>query len=220
MANVKNKNYFNVFEHINSNLEEEEISGQVIISLNEDCVKEPYIEVIYIDEDGDKAGFVNDYDNLSYIDSFACDFKDVFDVSNNDSVLSIVYDTDTYQLNLIRMRGKNYLGNKFSNNYGSAIFAGYIINKKLNLEYKEKLTILYEVMKEIMENCYEEDFESIFIFKVKEEIIENILVTRNWKDGFIENEDEQVENSDKYNLSIIEKEFGVNFSERQKVKKL
>ena len=69
-------------------------------------------------------------------------------------------------LNLVRMRGKNYLGNKFYNNYGNAIFAGYIINEKLNLKYEEKLNILYEVIKNIMEKCYMEDFEATFTFKI------------------------------------------------------
>ena len=72
-----NKNYFNVFEHINSNLEEENQEGKVIICLQEDCVKEPYIEIIYIDEDGDKASFINDYDGFSLIDGFICNFTGV-----------------------------------------------------------------------------------------------------------------------------------------------
>lgn len=218
---MNNENYFDIFECINKNLEEEDVSDQVIVSLNEDCVKEPYIDITYIDEAGEKANFISDYDNLSCIDGYASNYAGVFDVPEDASVRTIVYDTYTEQLNLIKVNGNDYIGTKFSGDYeGSAIFVGYVINKKLNLNYEEKLKILYGVMKELMESCYQEDYELDFIFKVKDEFLENIYVEKDWKEGSLENEEHEIEESNNKNLSIIEGVFNVSLNSHQKTKKL
>lgn len=218
---MKNENYFDIFECINKNLEEEDISGQVIVSLNEDCNKEPYIEITYIDELGDKASFVSDYENLSGMYDYVSKFTEVFDVPEDSSVTSIVYDTYTEQLNLVRVMGNDYIGNKFSDDYeGSAIFVGYIINKKLNLNYEEKLNILYNVIKEIMESSFQNDYELQFVFNAKDEFLENIYSVKDWKDGSLENDEEEREESNNKNLSVIEGVFNVNLNSQQKTKKL
>lgn len=218
---MKNENYFDIFECINKNLEEEDISGQVIVSLNEDCSKEPYIEIVYIDEIGDKASFVSDYENFSGMDDYVSKFTEVFDVPEDSSVISIVYDTYTEQLNLVRRMGKDYIGNKFSDDYeGSAIFVGYVINKKLNLNYEEKLNILYNVMKEIMESSFQNDYELQFVFNAKDEFLENIYSVKDWKDGSLENDEEEREESNNKNLSVIENVFNASLKENQKTKKL
>lgn len=216
-----NSNYFDIHNYISSKLEESEILEKVIVRLDEDCHKEPYIEITYIDQDGAEAGLTSNFDNLSIIMNYMSDdYSYVFDVFPNDAVMTIVYDTATEQLNLLKVRNGNYVGDKFLEDFETAIFVGYIINKKLNLSYEEKLKILYEVMKKLMLDAWNEDLESSFIFKIKDEEIFNQCISSDWKDGYSSNETEK--EAEKANLAVIESVYNVKLNEEsiQKTKKI
>ena len=220
-------NYFSVFNYVNSKLETENFENTVIVCMNQDCNKEPYIEINYINEDDDQAGLTTNYENLDLIEECAETHSAAFEVFDEyDDVLSVVYDTGTEQLNLIKIRNGNCIGKKLQEDFeGNAIFLGYIINPKSNLVYKEKITLLYEIMKKIMCNAYDYDLEHSIIFKVKnnltneEDVINNIYITRNFKEGCSTNDNKDI--SDQQNYEVIESIYDVKFNEEniEKVKK-
>ncbi len=215
MNNVNSNNYFDVLSYIKDNLEEiTETEDRVIVSLNEDNNKEPYIEITYIDTDGNVAGLTKNYDSLNLIDSYADYYSEVIDISGKDNVTTIVYDTATGKLNLINTKNGICIGNKLKEDFGTAIFVGYIVNPKLLMSYEEKLKKLYDVMKEIMCAAYDHNYESDFIFFVKEEEIGNVYTTKKWK-GFESNSEEEIKLCDKNNLSVIESVFETKLEENQ-----
>lgn len=214
-------NYFSVFNYINSKLEKDEISDTAVVCMNQDCKNEPYIEINYINEDDVQASLTTNYENLYLIESCAETYSDTFDVFEDyDNVMSVIYDTETEQLNLVKIRNGNCIGKKLKEDFeGTPIFMGYVINPTANLSYEEKIALLYEIMKEIMHNAYNNDLESSITFKVKEEVINNIYTIRTWKNGYYSNDNE--ETTDQQNYKIVESVFDVKFNEEniQKVKK-
>lgn len=216
-----NSNYFNIHNYINSKLEEG--TGRedyAVVQLSVDCANEPYIEIIYVDEDGEQAGLNTNYDNLECMAEYANKYSDVFEAfTEDDAVISVVYDPDTYSLDLIKVRNGNCISSKLKYDYQSWVtFVGYLINPTSNFTYEEKIKSLYEVMKKIMELSYDNDLEESVVFKVKDEIINNIYIVRDFNKGCSTNENVDITNQN--NLTIIESVFDVKLTENEKIKKL
>lgn len=212
-------NYFNIFSYIASKLEEEtQANDCAIICMNEDSAKEPYIEITYIDKEGNETGLTTNFENLEHMVDYASEYEEVFEVFDDDAVMSVVYDSKNNMLNLIRLKNCEYTGNKFFYDYESSIFVGYIINKSCNLSYEEKIKKLYKIMKKIMENVYDLDYNEYFTFKIKDEVINNIYTIKSWKMGYDTNEN--VEVSEQNNLKTIESIFDINLNDKENIKKM
>lgn len=215
----KNSNYFDIYSYIYSNLdeasEEEDMMDKVVVCMDIDSNQEPYIEITYMDGIGTEAG-LNNLAEFEFINNY---YDDVFDTYPDDSVISVVYDSATKKLNLIRLKNGNYRGNKSYEDYENAIFVGYIIDETFNLSYQNKIKMLYKVMKQIMDSAYECDYEEDFVFKVKDKWLTNVNTIKTWKAGFVYVDD--CENYEQKNLDIIKSVFGVDLKEEsiQKVKK-
>lgn len=217
---MKNDNlFFSIFNYISSKLEEKTIQdSRAIVSLNEDNKEEPYIDITYIDAENNlEASMTNDVENLSNM-QIESDLIDAFDTYSHDAVVSVVYDTGTNRLNLLRMRNGNYVGDKSYDDFETPIFVGYIVKSGV-LTKQEKILILYDVMKEIMDTAYNYDLEEQIFFKVKEEPLNNIYYERTFKEDSTGNSNpEELDNG---NIAVIENELVVklNEDENKKVKK-
>ncbi len=188
--------------------------------MSEDSVGEPYIEITYTDENGETAGLIEKSDNINSIVEYAQNYSEVLDAFNDDNVMSIVYDSSTEKMNLVKFKNGNYVGNKFFDDYSDAVFLGYVINRTSSLSKEDKVKKLYEIMKLIMAASYEQDLEQYFIFKVKTLEIENIYDIKNWREGYSSNVNE--EESEEFNISTIGSEFSIDLKENsvQKTKSL
>lgn len=211
--------FFGIFNYISSKLEEKPIKdSRVIVSLNEDNKEEPYIDITYIDAENHlEASMTTDVENLSNM-SIGSDLIDVFDTYSHDAVVSVVYDTGTDKLSLLRTRNGNYIGDKLYDDFETPIFVGYIV-KSVVLTRKEKILILYDVMKEIMDTAYNYDLEEQVFFKVKDEPLNNIYYERTFKEDTTGNSNpEELDNG---NIYVIQNEFKVKLleDEIQKIKK-
>lgn len=215
-----NSSHFNIFNYIKSKLEENplvENEGLITIILNKDNNGEPYIEIVYKNEDGAEAGLTKNFDNLSLITDYASNYSDVFHTYDNDSIVSIIYDNDSEKLNLIRVKNGNYTGKKYMEDYDLAIFVGYIIEDK-KLSKEEKINLLYEnVMEDIMDSAYQYNYQNSFIFMVGEQVLNNIYMTSNFIDGVSDSTDPDAISEG--NKKIIEEEFGVKIQSDDKQKK-
>lgn len=212
-------NFFDIFSYIKSKLEKEKVTeDKVIVGMNVDSNDEPYIEITYIDTYGTRAGLNDNFENLGEIAGYANYYSEIFDTFTNDAVISIVYDTGTEKLNLLKTRNGDYIGNKFLEDFENAVFVGYLV-KGLNFCFKRKVEILYEVMKNIMRASYEVDLETDVIFMVQDQILSNIYTNRSFKNGYTENEN--IENTNEGNLSIIESVYNDKLGNNsiQKIKK-
>lgn len=220
MSNIDKASFFDIWEYIKSKESKVELpEDNVILTIKIDSNSEPYIDINYIDEDGNEAGLSKNLDNIG--DSCAESYSDALDVAKDDKIISLVYDTYECELNLIRYRNGNYLGNKIFDDYEETpIFVGYIV-RGINLTFEDKIKKLYELMKPTMKNSYDSGYSYNFIFKVNDEILHNIYITKDFKSGIIENEEEEIEKLDKYNLAIIDDTYGIDLSKKsiQKVKK-
>lgn len=217
---MKNDNlFFSIFNYISSKLEEKTTQdSRVIVSLNEDNKEEPYIDITYIDAENDlEASMTNDVENLSNM-SIETNLVDAFDTYSHDAVVSVVYDTGTDKLSLLRTRNGNYVGDKVYDDFETPIFVGYIVKSAI-LTREEKILILYDIMKEIMDTAYTYDLEEQIFFKVKEEPLNNIYYERTFKEDSTGNSN--LEELDNGNISAIENELVVKLSEdeNKKVKK-
>lgn len=217
---MKNDNlFFSIFNYISSKLEEKKRQdSRVIVSLNEDNKEEPYIDITYIDAENDlEASMTNDVENLSNM-AIESDLVDAFDTYSHDAVVSVVYDTGTDKLSLLRTRNGNYVGDKSYDDFETPIFVGYIVKSAI-LTREEKILVLYDIMKEIMDTAYNYDLEEQIFFKVKEEPLNNIYYERTFKEDSTGNSNpEELDNG---NISVIENEFTVKLigDGNQKVKK-
>ena len=216
-----NKSYFNIFSYIKSKLEENplvENEGLVTVILNKDNNGEPYIEIKYKNEDGDEAGLTQNFNDLSLVTDYASNYSDVFDTSDNDSIVSIIYDNDTEKLNLIRVKNGNYIGKKYMEDYDLAVFVGYIIEDK-KLSKEDKINLLYKnVMEDIMDSVYQYDYHNNFIFMVGEQVLNNIYMNSDFIVGVSESDDPDTTRLG--NIETIEEELGVSLQEKNKQKKL
>lgn len=211
--------FFSIFNYISSKLEEKPIKdSRVIVSLNEDNKEEPYIDITYIDAENNlEASMTNDVENLSNM-QIESDLIDAFDTYSHDAVVSVVYDTGTDKLSLLRTRNGNYVGDKSYDDFETPIFVGYIVKSGV-LTREEKILILYDVMKSIMDTAYNYDLEEQIFFKVKEEPLNNIYYERTFKEDSTGNSNS--EELDNGNIVVIENEFQVKLigDGNQKVKK-
>lgn len=211
--------HFNIFNYIKSKLEENplvENEGLITVILNKDNNGEPYIEIVYKNEEGDEAGLTKNFDNLSLITDYASNYSDVFNTYDNDSIVSIIYDNDSEKLNLIRVKNGNYTGKKYMEDYDLAIFVGYIIEDK-KLSKEEKINLLYEnVMEDIMDSVYQYNYQNSFIFMVGEQVLNNIYMTSNFIDGVSDSSDPDAISEG--NIKIIEEVFGIKLSKENKQK--
>jgi len=213
---MNNDNYFNIYSYMESKqgglVEKDSLDDVAIVCLNEDSNGEPYIEIDYIDYDGQIGGLTS-LEKLDAISEYADYYTNIFDVFSYNAIVSILYNLDTKQLDLINLKDKSCVDCDLTFNENS-ISVGYIINKKINFDFKTKVKILYELMKIIMLRSYEEGLKIDVVFKVKNQIISNIYQ--------YDNEDnlEPCELSEQINLSIIKNQFEVDLRETyQKIKK-
>lgn len=212
-----NDNYFDIHSYTQSKqggiLEKNSLADVAIVCLNEDSNCEPYIEINYIDYEGNEGGLTN-LEKLDDIANYANVYSSVFEVFPYNTIISILYDLDAKELDLVRLEDYSCVECDLDFNENS-ISVGYIINKDVNLDFKSKIKLLYEVMKRIMAYAYKEDLELDIVFKIKNQLISNIY-------GFVDNQNiEIIELSEQVNLAIIESEYQVSLSEPffQKVKK-
>lgn len=215
-----NTNYFNIIDYVKSKLEPEVPKDeQVIVSLNEDCNNEPYIEITYTDEDGNTAGLTHNLNELDSMTLFIEQYDDVFGVSGDNDVVTIIYDTGTSKLNMVKQKNGKLIGNKFLEDYETAIFLGYIIRNQ-NLSKEEKIKKLYDEMRDIMNDAYYNDYENEFVFCTKGTELNNICAKKIWNEGFVETDEPEKERLDVENLNILEEVFGVNLREQNKQKSI
>ena len=215
-----NTNYFNIIDYIKSKLElETSKEEQIIVSLNEDCNNEPYVEITYTDEDGNTAGLTHNLDELDSMTSFIEAHDGVFEIPGNEDIITIMYDTGTGKLNMVKQKNGNLVGNKFFKDYDCAIFLGYVIIKK-GLTKLEKIKMLYEVITNIMVSVYSGDKEHLFNFFSKGVELNNIFVQKNWSEGYMGTEEEEKNILNCENLSILEEVFGVSLIEKNKQKSI
>ena len=215
-----NEKYFNIIDYIKSKLElQNSKDEQVIVSLNEDCNNEPYIEITYKENSDNTAGLTNNLDKLDSMSGFTLKFDDVFDVSTDNDVVTIIYDTGTSKLNMVKQKNGKLIGNKFLEDYETAIFLGYIIINQ-NLSREEKIKKLYTEITNIMDLTYYHDYESNFTFYSKGVELNNICAKKTWVDGYVGAEDEEKEQSTEENLNILEEVFGVSLKEKNKQKSI
>lgn len=210
---MNNSNHFSIFNYIKSKLEKDISVGSeefVTVILNMDNNGEPYIEINYKDEYGEEAGLTKNFDKLYNLSDCASNYSDAFDTYNNNSIVSVIYDTTSEKFNLIKVRNGNYIGKKYMVDYDGIIFVGYIIeNKKMSME--QKIKILYkEVIESIMHSAYTNSYENNFIFMAGDQILNNICMICDFKDGNMENND--IESTSRGNIETIEEVFQIKLN--------
>lgn len=177
-----NNNKFEIEKYIKDNLEKEELKNKVIINLTEDDNHEPYIEITYITEDGIEAGLVKNYAELNSVKEFAIQYNDLLEQFFNDSIVPIVYDPQTENLNLIKKQNNSYVGNKFKCEQPYSFFVGYICNDKC---FSEKIDLFCELIANIMLSQTRENFGDL-IFKVNGKEIQHVKYRKCWTTGYEE----------------------------------
>lgn len=215
---MNNNNHFSIINYIKSKLEKNISVGSeefVTVILNRDNNGEPYIDINYKDEYGEEAGLTKNFNKLYNLYDCASNYSDTY---NNNSIVSVIYDTTSEKFNLIKVRNGNYIGKKYMVDYDGVIFVGYIIeNKKMSME--QKIKILYkEVIENIMDSVYRNDYEDNFIFMAGDQILNNICMICDFKDGNMTNDD--LEGTSRGNIETIEEVFQIKLSYINKQKTL
>ena len=177
-----NNNKFEIEKYIKDNLEKEELKNKVIINLTEDDNHDPYIEITYITEDSVEAGLVKNYNNLKRVKEFAIQYNDLLEQFFNDSIVPVVYDPQTENLNLIKRKDNSYVGHNFKFNQPNAFFVGYICNDKC---YSEKIDLFCELIANIMLSQTRKNFGDL-VFRVKNKEIPHVKYIKYWTTGYEE----------------------------------
>lgn len=203
----ENQKKFEIEKYIKDNLEKEEFKNKVIINLTEDDDHEPYIEITYIKEDGVEAGLVKNYNGLNSVKDFAVGFNSLLEEYVSDGIIPIIYDPQTQNLNLIKIKENSYAGYKFKSDQPNAFFVGYICNKDVSLSFNDKINYLSSIISTIMCKQTEDTFGTL-IFKVKNKELQNRKYKKSWNYGYKEIEDiDTRENIDNLNDKMIKTEF-------------
>lgn len=207
-----------IINYILSNLEEEKTNDKIVVSMNEDDNKEPFIDITYINKDGIKGGLTSNFENLKKVKTIANEVYSVFKARYDESIVPVVYDPLINKFNLIRMdKDGSYRGNKFHTDSLDAFFVGYIIdNKDKTLDYETKVEKLYDTIKFIMAYI-NKNLARKFIFKVKDNELKNIYFSKTWDNGFEANNNQKESNS--YNIDLISSAYGIDLNTKKLIKK-
>lgn len=209
-----NNNKFEIEKYIKDNLEKEELKNKVIINLTEDDNHEPYIEITYITEEGVEAGFVKNYDKLYDVKEFAVLHNYLLEEYISDAIIPIIYDPQTQNLNLLKRKNNSYKGYKFKSDQPNAFFVGYICNKDVSMSFEDKISYLTTIIATIMHKLTEE-MVSTFIFKVKNEELQNRKYKKSWNYGYKEIEENTTrERIDDLNDSMIKTKFKLDLPKK------
>lgn len=212
---MNNDNYLNIWNYIEPNLSDKIESEKVIVSMREDSNGEPFIEIIYINKNGEEISITNGLNNVESVMDFASNFFGEFRGHYNSHINVIEYSLITKKLHILTEENWQTLNKK------SSICTCFIVNKLANYSRPTKIFMLAKVMDSLMHNlfCYIDDMYSKKIsFYVNNEELEKVYYREQLKYHSILNIDDKSANK---NLEIINKQFKLNLIETpfQKVKR-
>ena len=209
---MNNDNYLNIWNYIEPNLSDKIEKEKVIVSMREDSNGEPFIEIIYINKNGEEISITNGFNNAKSIMDFAKNFFGEFRGSYKSHINVIEYSLITKKLHILTEENWQTLDKE------SSICTCFIVNKSANYSRPTKIFILAEVMSSLMFNTLiylDKMYSTKISFYINNEELENMY----YRSGpVIIDIDKKSANK---NLEIINKQFKLNFIETpfQKVKR-
>ena len=212
---MNNDNYLSIWNYIEPNLSDKIESEKVIVSMREDSNGEPFIEIIYINKNGEEISLTNGLNNIESIMDFASNFFGEFRGNYRSHISPIFYSLVTNKLHILIK--ENWL--KLDKN--SSICTCFIVNRLANYSRPTKIFMLAEVINNLMRNTfnYMDDVNSKKVwFYVNNEELENVYYKEQLGSYTTLNVDDKSANK---NLEIINKQFRLNLTETpfQKVKR-
>lgn len=209
---MNNDNYLNIWNYIEPNLSDKIEKEKVIVSMREDSNGEPFIEIIYINKNGEEISLTNGFDKVESIIDFASNFFGEFRVNYKSHINAIEYSLITKKLHILTNENWQTLDKN------SSICTCFIVNKSANYSRPTKIFMLAEVMSSLMFNTLiyiDKMYSKRISFYINNEELENMY----YRSGHVIIDiDDKSANK---NLEIINKQFGLNLTETpfQKAKK-
>ena len=209
---MNNDNYLNIWNYIESNLSDKIENEKVIVSMREDSNGEPFIEIIYINKNGEEISLTNGLDNIESVMDFASNFWGEFRGHYNSHINVIEYSLITKKLHILTEDNWQTLDKE------SSICTCFIVNKLANYSRPTKVFMLAEVMSSLMFNTLlymDKRYTRSISFYINDEELENMYYRSGPVIIDIDNK------SANKNLEIINKQFRLNLTETpfQKVKR-
>lgn len=199
---MNNDNYFNIWNYIEPNLSDKIENEKVIVSMREDSNGEPFIEIIYINKNGEEISLTNDLNNVESIMDFASNFWGNFRGNYSSHINVIEYSSITKKLHILNEENWQKLDEE------SSICTCFIVNKSANYSRTTKIFMLAQVMNCLMhETSYMLDqYSKKISFYANNEELENAY----YKDFSISIRVNIDDKSANKNLEIINKQFNLN----------
>jgi len=204
---MNNDNYLNIWNYIEPNLSDKIENEKIIVSMREDSNGEPFIEIIYVNKNGEEISLTNGLNNVESIMDFTSKLWGEFRLNYNSHINAIEYSLITKKLHILTEENWQTLDKN------SSICTCFIVNKLANYSKPTKVFMLAKVMDCLMYNifCYVDDrYSKKISFYVNSEELENVYYREQFKYHSIINIDEKSANK---NLEIINKQFGLKLQE-------
>ncbi len=212
---MNNDNYLNIWNYIEPNLSDKIEAEKVIVSMREDSNGEPFIEIIYINKNGEEISLTNGFNNVESIMDFASNFFGEFRGNYRSHINVIEYSLITKKLHILTEENWQKLDKN------SSICTCFIVNKLANYSRPAKIFMLAEVINALMRNTFvyiDKMYSKKVWFYVNNEKLENVYYKEQLGSYTTLNVDDKCANK---NLEIINKQFKLNLTETpfQKVKR-
>lgn len=211
---MNNDNYLNIWDYIEPNLSDKIEKEKVIVSMREDSNGEPFIEIIYLNKNGEEISLTNGLNNVESIIDLSSNFFGTFTGGNyNSHINAIFYSLVTKKLHILNQKNCQGLDKK------SSVCTCLIVNKTSNYSRPTKIFMLAEVMAHLMYNTLIYIDPIYLYFKKISFYVNNVELENVY---YIERLTINInDKSANKNLEIINKQFKLNLIETpfQKVKK-
>lgn len=210
---MNNDNYLNIWNYIEPNLSDNIENEKVIVSMREDSNGEPFIEIIYINKNGEEISLTNNFNSVETIMGLAKNTFSTFRLSHNLPIMSINYSLITKKLHILSEKNWQSLDED------SSVCTCFIVNKSADFSRPNKIFMLAKIIDFIMYDAMANSNNKNIIFKVNNRELENVYYVSERINGYrkISLSNRRAEE----NLEIINKQFKLNLTETpfQKVKR-
>ena len=202
---MNNDKYLNIWNYIEPNLSEKIEKEKVIVSMREDSNGEPFIEIIYVNKNGEEISITNNFNNVETIMGLAKNTFSTFRLSHNLPIMSINYSLITKKLHILNEKNWQSLDKD------SSICTCFIVDKSADLSQQDKIFVLAQIIDAIMYGVKANQHDKNIIFKVNNRELENVYYVSERFNGYrrLSLSNRRAEE----NLEIINEEFKLNFTE-------
>ena len=202
---MNNDNYLNIWNYIEPNISDKIENEKVIVSMREDSNGEPFIEIIYVNKNGEEISLTNNFNNVETIIGLAKNTFSTFRLSHNLPIMSINYSLITKKLHILNEENWQRLDKD------SSICTCFIANKSTDLSRPDKIFMLAKIINSMMYDAMANSNDKNIIFKVNNRELENVYYVSERFKGYkmLSLSNRRAEE----NLEIINDEFKLNFTE-------